>query len=91
MSQHDMGPSDVEGFESQCRKCKALDTEIKFALGQDCPVPDEPEPQTTLAASPVSGPVSTIHQMNYEQHVIAIQANWFEGYFQRQFDATFRK
>jgi hypothetical protein len=48
MAQHDMGPSRVAGFVQQCRKCKALDREIQFALGPNCPVEDPPsEPMTS--------------------------------------------
>lgn len=50
MAKHDMGPSTVEGFQQQCRKCKALDTEIRFSLGQNCPVDDiAPPPGIPLA------------------------------------------
>ena len=100
MPQHDMGPSTVAGFEQQCRKCKALDTEIRFSLGQDCPVDDiQPPPGIPLAElnqahNDMPQPVADIAEFmesmgfvptNPDQCLVLIMSTWFDGFFERQF------
>lgn len=85
MAKHDMGPSEVKGFVSQCRKCKALDTEIKFALGQECPVPD-PEPETKEPEVVVIDPAT----MNWSQRIAWLQASWFHKFHMRQFEKAMK-
>lgn len=77
MSKHDMGPSTIEGFGQQCRKCKALDTEIKFARGQECPVPDENEAKT-ITLDPAT--------MSWHERVAWVQASWFHNFHMRQLE-----
>lgn len=96
MAKHDMGPSAVAGFDKQCRKCKALDTEIKFALGENCPVEDpEPAPETDpnkIPGQPLMDiskadirPMLITDEQRVKAAIIELQANWFHGFFLRQF------
>lgn len=78
-----MGPSTVAGFNQQCRKCKALDTEIVFALGNRCPVDDAPP----ILGPEVPLPGVVVDPVTYAKlQVCVMQSNWFQGYCERQFN-----
>lgn len=89
MAKHDMGPSDIEGFNQQCRKCGALDTEIRFALGENCPADDlyiTPGSNQGFAAQEPGPAVEVVMiEPTYAQRVMMVQHAWFQGYFARQF------
>lgn len=75
MASHDMGPSRLNHGLTQCRKCHATDREIALALGPNCPVDDlipEPAPQPA--------------QLTHAHNTVLLQASWFAGYFERQFN-----
>jgi hypothetical protein len=78
---HDMGPSCFDGFNSQCRNCGALDTEIRFTKAE-CPK------AFIKPVSPVSsGSVEPLElrEPTYQEKVSLIQAKWMDGYCFRQF------
>lgn len=83
MAKHDMGPSNVEGFHQQCRNCGALDTEIRFALGDECPN----APAYEIPAEPR---VTVLEPTNRHQAIALMQANWFNGFFGRQLAKAFK-
>jgi hypothetical protein len=72
---HIMGPSEVAGFHEQCIKCKALDTEIRFAIGDICPADLIPEGELP--------PIQYV-EVSAKQLAGIYQASWFERYHQRQ-------
>lgn len=85
---HEMGPSTVKGFAQQCVKCGALDTEIRFGLGQNCsgspkPAIEAPRPKVTKAA-PARTKAVDLNALSWIEYVTLMQANWFVGYHRRQ-------
>ncbi|MGE8135752.1 hypothetical protein ACQKO5_19265 [Novosphingobium subterraneum] len=84
MADHEMVPSEVEGFHMQCKHCKALDTEIRFALGNECPNAPDRQEQGAI-------PVIQFIEPTPVQRALLIQAEWMTGYFNRQFSKTLQK
>lgn len=83
MTGHIMGPSAVPGFRAQCVKCKALDTEIRFALGDLCPgdVYEEQPATEVVDVPPRLGKLQSVPVYL----AASMQQAWFEGYFLRQY------
>ena len=82
---HEMVPSQVQGFKSQCKHCGAFDTELRFAQNQECPdAPSQLEQQISVEETEHGRMVYIQGPPSYAQQVSMMQAEWFTNYSIRQ-------
>lgn len=90
MSSHDMIPSTVEGFHSQCRNCGALDTELRFNVSQICPNAPQELAAAFYSENAIDKGSSPAFLFDPTPNQLAAihQAAWFQGYVSRQLEAS---
>jgi hypothetical protein len=93
MSPHDMIPSTVEGFHTQCRNCGALDTELRFNLSEECPNAPKELAAAFYQENAIDLARNRLLSVHPSQTQLAAiyQAAWFQGFIRRQFEAAMEK
>lgn len=89
MADHEMIPTDVEGFSKECKFCGALDTELKFSRSNRCPARSQRREPAKPKVSQEPQHIE-VREMTHKQQVLLMQAEWFNGYCYRQLMKQFQ-
>lgn len=89
MSSHDMIPSTVEGFRTQCRNCGALDTELKFNVSQICPNAPKDLAASFYSENAIdsSSLFAFVADATPNQLAAIYQASWFQRFNERKLES----